>query len=289
MPTDLPGREEIYVVYPENATRMAHILLRDRYITQSMGGIFSELREGLSPNVHRILDFGCGPGGWVIDVAYAYPKIEVIGIDFRYDMVEYARAQVREHRLENANFKTMDVLKSLDFPDGYFDLVNIRFMVGFLHSSIWPTVLQECFRILRPRGIIRLTDSDNDGLTNSAACEKLLGIATQALHREGYGFSPDGRSYGITPMLEKLLHDVGCQNVQRKPNLLDFSFGTELRSIQCQHYMVAFKLAQPMFTKTEVATQEEIDQALKQMPIEMLTRDFRGLWYILTAWGEKPV
>src|SRR6266849_5088118 len=124
MPTDPQENEDTYLAGSEKAMEMSHLLLRDRYITQCMGGIFSECGEFPPSDFHRMLDIGCGTGGWVIDVAYAYPESEVIGIDVSHIMVEYARSQALIHGLENASFRTMDVLKSLDFPEGYFDLVN---------------------------------------------------------------------------------------------------------------------------------------------------------------------
>ena len=36
-----------------------------------------------------------------------------------------------------------------------------------------------------------------------------------------------------------------------------------------------------------VTTQEEVDQLYEQMEFEMLQDDYRGIMYILTAWGEK--
>jgi hypothetical protein len=36
-----------------------------------------------------------------------------------------------------------------------------------------------------------------------------------------------------------------------------------------------------------VATQEEADQAYQQVLIEMQRDDFKGMWYLLTAWGIK--
>jgi len=37
-----------------------------------------------------------------------------------------------------------------------------------------------------------------------------------------------------------------------------------------------------------VTTNEEIDALYEQFQIEMLSEDFRGLWYFLSACGQKP-
>ncbi len=64
----------------------------------------------------------------------------------------------------------------------------------------WPHLLQECVRITRPGGSIRLTEAEYS-LSNSPAFERIGALCTQALKIAGQSFSPDGRHIGITPML----------------------------------------------------------------------------------------
>ena len=90
MSTDPPPSENTYILDAESGTEMARLMKQDRLLTQGMGGLFPE-RDDVS-SMHAILDIACGPGGWVLDVAYAYPKIEVVGIDISNTMIEYARA-----------------------------------------------------------------------------------------------------------------------------------------------------------------------------------------------------
>ena len=56
----------------------------------------------------------------------------MVGIDISEVMIRYARASVWSQGLENATFRVMDATGPLDFPDATFDLVNLRFAVGFL-------------------------------------------------------------------------------------------------------------------------------------------------------------
>src|SRR6266567_6609093 len=41
----------------------------------------------------RVLDIGCGPGSWVLDVAFQYPDMSVIGLDIDENAVNYAMAR----------------------------------------------------------------------------------------------------------------------------------------------------------------------------------------------------
>jgi ubiquinone/menaquinone biosynthesis C-methylase UbiE len=119
--------------------------------------------------MHNILDIACGPGGWVLDLAFEYPKTKVVGIDISSTMVEYARVQAWTQGLENASFTVLNALQPLAFPDHPFDLVNARSLVGFMPDKAWPVLLQECTRVTRPGGVIRMTEFDEPGTTNSAA------------------------------------------------------------------------------------------------------------------------
>ena len=104
----------------------------------------------------------------------------------------------------------------------------------------------------------------------------------------GQSFSPDGRIYDITPMLGGFLRRVGCINIQHMTHAIDFSIDTEDYEGFRRDWMVFNKLIQPFLTNMGIATQEEVDQLYEQMEFEMLQDDYRGIMYILTAWGEKP-
>ena len=146
-----------YFTDPESGAEMARVMDQDHLFTKAMGGLFSE-RSSLA-GIRRILDIGCGPGGWALDIALTYPEIEVVGIDISEQAIDYARTQARVRGLENVTFLTMDATKPLDFPATSFDLVNAR-TIGFLPTGVWPNLMRECMRMLRSGGVIRLTESE---------------------------------------------------------------------------------------------------------------------------------
>jgi SAM-dependent methyltransferase len=277
--------DNVYFNDPENVAEMARLLGQDRLVTKGMGGLFSE-RSDLS-GIHRILDAACGPGGWAREVAFTYPKIEVVGIDVSRAMIDYANAQARVQGLDNASFQVMDIQKPLDFPDGSFDLINARF-INFLPAAAWLQLMQEFGRITRPGGVIRLTESEWWYFTNSPALENLNAMIIRALKLQGESFSQSGRFTGVLPMLGRFLLDAGCANVNYRSHAIDYSYGTEACEGFRHDAAIVFKLFQPFIVRMGVATQEEVNQLYEQMQLEMMKDDFRGLMLPLTAWGEKP-
>jgi len=284
MSPEPPASDNTYIL-GHSVTEMVRLTEQDRHFTESMGGLLPEQAD-LS-GINRVLDVACGPGGWVLALAQANPQMQAVGIDIDGGMIAYATEQARASRLDNAQFRVMNALDPLDFPDAFFDLVNARFIEGFIPVTAWPGVIQEVLRITRQGGIIRLTDCEW-GMTNSFAYQRLLGISIRAMQIAGLSHSPDGRNYGITPLLHRFLRDAGCVNVQEKPHSLDFSAGTEAHFGCYQDFSIGYQLMQPFQVNMGVTTQQEVEQLHRQLTMEMLADDFCGIMYFLTAWGEKP-
>ncbi len=283
MPTDPLPKKTDYFIDAESGAEMTRLINQDRFITEAMGGLFPE-RSDIDA-MHAILDLGCGPGQWVRDVAYEYPKIAVTGIDISDIMIEYARAHARVQGLDNAHFQVMDITKPLEFGDNSFDLVNGR-LIAFLSPEQWTGLLRECMRIVRPGGVIRLTE--NDVVTTNLATDTAFSLFYRALTRAGQSFSPTGRVLGITSRLSSLLKKAGCTNVQYRAHALDFSAGTAIHETFCKVTSVFITLMQPFLIGTGVTTQEELENLLYQMEAEMYSDDFSAVMFLLTAWGEKP-
>src|SRR5689334_25322739 len=102
-----------YIFDSESPTEMARLITQDRAVTQAMGGSLSGIADPFA--LHNILDLGCGPGGWVLDMAFELPDAEVEGVDISRGMVNYANARARTQQLSNASFGVMDITKPLKF------------------------------------------------------------------------------------------------------------------------------------------------------------------------------
>jgi len=89
-------------------------------------------------------------------------------------------------------------------------------------------------------------------------------------------------------MLGRYLRDAGSVNIQERPSIMDFSAGAEYYQAMNQQWVIAFELVEPFLLATGVATKPEIERLRQQFSIDALEDSFRGILYMLTAWGEKP-
>ena len=124
-------------------------------------------------------------------------------------------------------------------------------------------------------------------LTNSPAFERLSGLYVQALKVVDRSFSPDGRHFGITPVLERLIKDTGFQHVEKRPLLIDFSAGSKGHEGWYQDFMIGFQLGSQFLTHLGLIQQEEFNLLYQQMLAEMLGNTFCAVGFGLTVWGEK--
>ncbi|MBO0784016.1 MAG: class I SAM-dependent methyltransferase, partial [Ktedonobacteraceae bacterium] len=198
-----------YVVQDrENQKEFQRLTIQDQMVTKGMGGVLPEQPD---PTVfRRVLDVACGTGGWAIEAARTYLAMSVVGIDISQRMIAYAREQaVAQQVSDRVEFHVMDALRILEFPDRFFDLVNLRFGVSFMRTWDWPKMLSELLRVTRPGGVIRITDGEIVHVTNSPAFKRFFEeILQRALYRAGHLFADE--SDGLNDHLARLLTQHGC-------------------------------------------------------------------------------
>ncbi len=273
-----------YFVNPDEEAELARLLDVDSATTREMGIFPADYSLAAGSYV---LDLACGPGGWACKVAEAYPESEVIGIDISQKMMRYARAQAQAQRLDNASFQVGNILQPLEFPDDAFDFVNARLISSFMPVDAWPTFVNECLRITRPGGTIRLTEAEWM-FTNGRASEHFADLVTRAMWQDGKSFAPDGKRFGATLQLLHFLAAAGLINLKKHAYYIDYSYGTEQHETWYKQTLLMYPRLAPLLIKTGVATRQEIEQICEQISIEMQEPDFRGGLFFLSVWGMKP-
>lgn len=284
-----PSKQEhpstYFVQDRQNEREMQRLLIQDRMITNAFAGVWPEQTD--PSRFRRVLDVGCGPGGWVLDVAQAYPALTVCGIDISQRMIAYAREQAATLQLTGrVTFHIMDALRMLEFPDAFFDLVNLRFGISFMRTWDWQKLLGEFLRVTTPGGIVRLTDNDILHQSNSPALKQLQQAGVCTLFRSGNLFAEEGR--GLINHLPRLLDLHGFQDVQTKAYALEFQAGTPEGQAYADDMAHVFQTTLPFIRKWGCAP-VDYDAIYQQALVEMQQSDFHVTWHYLTAWARRPL
>lgn len=98
----------------------------------------------------EVLELGCGAGYFTIEIAKT--GVRLTAIDISPELIEIAINGIAPE--ENVVFSIQNAC-ALQFESGRFDAV-----IGssVLHHLDVPQALQECFRVLKPGGVIRFTE-----------------------------------------------------------------------------------------------------------------------------------
>lgn len=259
------------------------LFLQDQMLTVGMGGVLPEQAQPLC--LERVLDVGCGTGGWLIAMANQYPTIgRLYGIDANKRLVESASHLAREHQVQDrVSFCVMDVLRMLEFPDRHFDLVNQRLGESFLRTWDWQKLLQEYCRVCRPGGILRFTEADLHVHSTSDALEQLFALAITAFFQAGHLFTE--KSQSVLDRLPSLLAMHHIQHIQSRDIVLEYRAGTPEWQLFAQDMKHVFVTITPFLRKWTRVPDGYMDVYYQAMR-EMEQPDFVAHMMLKTVWGK---
>lgn len=108
--------------------------------------IQDKLQKGI-----KVLDIGCGPGWWSIDMAKLYPNSQFVALDISDNFS-------RDNAPDNLVFKLANAGQGLPFEDNEFDYVFQRFLVMGLPVAQYAFVVDEIKRVLKPGGTVEILE-----------------------------------------------------------------------------------------------------------------------------------
>lgn len=80
-----------------------------------------------------MLDSGCGPGTWTLEMADTFPKSKFYGVDCSYVFPENIKPP-------NIDFSIGNIAKDMPFPENHFDYIFQRLLFLGLTNDDWDNV-----------------------------------------------------------------------------------------------------------------------------------------------------
>lgn len=285
-----------YPVDPNASVEVSRLLRQDSLLNECVSGLFPATIDHTS--IRNVLDIGCGPGGWLMEIARRFPHMQPVGLDISEEMIDQASKIAVGEKLSQLTF-CQESFVHLPFPDASFDFVNARLVQWFVPEYQRWAILQEWFRVLRPGGWLRFIEGEIQQ-TNGPATEALASCFLRVLHQMGKtpAFSASQEQipmasfphhHGIILLLRHLLIRLGCEEITVEPRLLDFSAGSPIHDAFVQNML----LAQQSFRDVLLAhipelTAEQCDHLQQLSAQELQSTTLLGIEFFLCAWGRKP-
>jgi ubiquinone/menaquinone biosynthesis C-methylase UbiE len=282
--------ESTYIVQDRNSqAELNRLIVLDQAVTKSMGGVLPEQPD--PTQFRRVLDIGCGPGGWILETARTYPQIQKLyGIDISTTIINHARTQAEQYNMktgprERVEFLVMDALRMLEFPHDFFDLVNLRFGISFMRQWEWPKLFDEMQRVTRTGGIVRIVESEAFCKSASVALSRVGALVQLALFRSGHLFKEEPA--GLINQLPSLLIRHGFQNIQSRDALIEYRAGTETGDAFFENYRLGFQTIRP-FLYRYGCMPDDYDAICKQAVEDMRQPGFVATLALRTLWATNP-
>lgn len=100
----------------------------------------------------KIVDLGCTVGHSTLPFAETFKDADVHGVDIGQGILRYAHARA-ENLGRKVHFSQQDASK-LEFEDNSFDLVVSHILLHETSGKAMPEIFKECYRILKPGGLM---------------------------------------------------------------------------------------------------------------------------------------
>ena len=283
-PRSQQERPNTYIVQNLSQQEIQRLQFQDQMATAVLGGVLPEQEEPV--RFRSVLDVACGTGGWLIELAKAYPTVpRLVGIDISKRMLDAATVEAEAQQVQaRVTFRVMDALSRLDWPDNSFDLANLRFAASFLRAWEWPHVLRELQRVVRQGGVIRVTESDFPEQSSSPTLLQLFRFLIQAYDMAGKSFRQ--QATGVSDDLAGLLEQQEVQNVQTCIYRAEVHAGTTQGQLFVEDMKYLFRTHLPFLQKwTRIP--DDYENLYEQMLRELERPDFAVTSQVVTAWGRK--
>ncbi|QBD75005.1 class I SAM-dependent methyltransferase [Ktedonosporobacter rubrisoli] len=287
-PFETPPNEQpsTYVVQDRsNQQELERLQIQDQLVTTAMGGVLPEQAD--PEKFRRILDIGCGPGGWLIETARTYPGIStLVGVDASQSIITAARTKAQAQGLAaRVEFHVQDALRMLEFPTSYFDLVNLRFGQSWIRTWDWPRMLSEMQRVCRPGGIVRIVEGELAAENNSPALTRFCQHMVEAFFQAGHLFSQESAS--VANHLPDLLSRYGCLHVQSHKYSPEFRAGTSAAEAYREDIRFLVYTLRP-FLQKRGCLPADYETLSQQVLADLKEPTFQIHGHLFIVWGQAP-
>ncbi|KAG2229791.1 hypothetical protein INT48_005318 [Thamnidium elegans] len=226
-----------------------------------------QLEEGIT-----VLDAGCGPGYWTLDMAKDYPNSKFRGVDVS-DFFP------KKYKPDNCEFVIGNITETLPYEDDTFDYIHQRMLLLGLTSSSWDKCLKELLRVLKPGGYIEIIDTD---YKNSAFLKKKKKKKKNTVSEmlESRDIPAD-----IPLQLEERILRTGYVNLVETRSFLPLNHGGEAGKLMWQDYYHGYLNVRPLMIKDnpEWNDPQTYDLFIQKCAIEANSNKTSLNWHIFCA------
>ncbi|KAI9322779.1 S-adenosyl-L-methionine-dependent methyltransferase [Dichotomocladium elegans] len=246
-------------------------MLKASFGTNFDSPVHDALEEGI-----EVLDSGCGPATWTLEMAEQYPKSKFHGTDVSPRFPEVVKPA-------NCQFHLQNIVDGAPFPEDTFGFIHQRLLVLGLLTKDWPKAIDGLMRVLKPGGWIELVEVSFVKYSNAGPKCSLLVDAVVAFAKEK-GLNP-----GVAHDVKNLLEQAGAINVVEHEISMPLNHGGKIGELQWEDFREVYTA---LHSKVAIVHPELADEDVYRNFLaecgEECKENATDLYWV-RCYGQKPV
>lgn len=182
--------------------------MRRRILAPLKSGL--ERFQGLQQTQIRVLDVACGTGATLKLIRAAMPQVSLFGTDLSPAYLQKANQLLSQYPDELPQLIQANA-EELPYLDNYFHGVTSVFLFHELPASVRQTVIEQCFRVTKPGGILIICDSIQ--MFDSPELADIMEFFPTTFHEPYY------RNYVADDLVQRL-EKVGFEDIEVQVHFL---------------------------------------------------------------------
>ncbi|KAG9293460.1 hypothetical protein G9A89_009184 [Geosiphon pyriformis] len=257
-------------------TEMNRMQFRHHLMKYAWGHNYSSpIKENLEGGDLKILDIGCGPGTWILDMANEYPFCKFTALDM---------SSINSSQIKPGNVTCIqhNILLGLPFKDHSFDFIHMRFWGATLTEKQWNEIMKEVVRVLTPHGWVEFMEFNS-------LCEN-AGPFTNLLMNSYRSYLKSKKINGIiTPRLVTYLSETGqISEIHQSENLIPIGAWAQAYSkAGFDDFFGEIKSIQSLVSEFMNITMDAFNDLLDHVKEELNIRKYHTSIPCSRIWGQK--
>ncbi|RIA88889.1 S-adenosyl-L-methionine-dependent methyltransferase [Glomus cerebriforme] len=213
----------------------------------------SPIKDLIEQGDANVLDVGCGPGTWLLDMSTNYPRSSFTGVDM-------SPIYPDDIKPRNLTFHMANVLEGLPFADNSFDFVYMRFMMTSFTEDDWQNkVVKELIRVCKPDGWVEFMEGDLIFNPEGPAGKRLMDAYRTMLESKQINPRITNHLYSILSSTQ----EITCLTSKEKPGPIG-NWGGRIGELSYQNFSQTLCALKPTLSKEMECTNEEYDELIEE-------------------------
>ncbi|KAI9497227.1 hypothetical protein BDB00DRAFT_868680 [Zychaea mexicana] len=241
----------------------------------------------------QVVDVGCGPGTWVLEMATEFPNTDFHGVD----ICPMFPGTIKP---SNSFFRQQNILDGLPYPDNSIDFLHVRLMLASMTQEQVLKMLGETMRVLKPGAYVELRDVEYRVQRPGPVTDALINQKLYDIFEKSYDIKLDLGHHMSTLLMMSSKQD-GFVDVHQDKTTIPIGWGGQLGEIHSQNLDIFLKSLDPKIREA-TTTQSQIsdwepagmenkttmltDSAIEHMMRECEKYQSHMNWFV--CYGRKP-